>query len=121
MIFLEVRVSIINKSGFKNVKCIKILNKNNKYSYLGSLALLTLEKSIVEDDDIKLNESSFGIITHLKKPSFRMDGRYLIFNKNNVVLLSADLKPLGYRLKHPITKEMPLKTKSFLEQAKNLI
>ncbi len=116
MLFAESKLLVIDNCGAKSVKCIKVLGKKTS---LGSIILVTIKKRLLLNSNNIFNKKIyFGLVTHLKYPSYRLDGLYLSFKKNCLILLTNNFKVLGSRILKPLVKELSHKFKKLLVKAK---
>jgi len=96
MIQLNSVIPIIDNSGAKSVKCIKIL-KESSFAGLGDTILVALQK-VTPNKKVKKGEVSKSLIIGLKKEIKREDGRTLKFSENAAILLNKKDMPQGSRI-----------------------
>jgi large subunit ribosomal protein L14 len=119
MIFTESKLFVIDNCGAKVVKCIKILGKSGKRVTLGTVILVAIQNKLKTSKNIIFTKKVyFGLIIHLRYPTYRLDGVFICFKKNSLVLLASNLKLLGSRILKPLVKELNYKFKNLLVKAK---
>jgi large subunit ribosomal protein L14 len=118
MIFVESKLSVIDNSGVKFVKCIKVLGQIGNPVTLGSLVLVVLKQKGFSKTVVQLKKVILGLIVHLKAPTYRLDGSYLKFFKNALILMAPGYKPLSTRVLKPLVKELSSCFRSLLLKAK---
>ena len=104
MIKVQSILKIVDNSGGKKAKCLKILGKSSKSNAsLGDIIVVSIQslrpryKSQVR---VRVNKSEIyrGVVVHTRRFSKQMDGRSLYFNTNSLILLTTQNKPLGTRV-----------------------
>lgn len=109
MVFQGSILQVCDNSGVKFVKCLKILNNRPKASgKIGDIIIVNI-KSVKPFSKIKRKEIHKGIIVRLKFKVKRLDGSYINFTKNSVVLLNNKNYPIGTRVFGPVSKELRIK------------
>lgn len=109
MIYTGTLLHVSDNSGVKLVKCLKILGRKPKScGKIGDLIVISI-KRIKINSKIKKKEIYRGIIVRLKKKIKRIDGSYISFGKNSIVLLNNKGYPIGNRIFGPVSKELRLK------------
>lgn len=109
MIFAGSILQVCDNSGVKFVKCLRILNNYPRNpGKIGNIVIVTI-KSIKAFSKIKKKEIYKGIIVRLKFRIKRLDGSFIKFNKNSIVLLNNKLLPIGTRIFGPISREVRVK------------
>jgi ribosomal protein L14 len=66
-----------------------------------------------KDNWLKRKSKIQGVLVRLKKQSFRVDGSWVLFKKNNIVLLKKRLTPRGKELLGPVDSNV--KRKKFVQ------
>jgi len=104
-------LKVIDNSGAKYVRCLKVLNKK-KIGYLGDLiivSILSLRKGRGRKIRVKRKELCLGIISSVKRNLSRSDGRFIKSSINSVILLNRKNKPIGNRVFGLVFKELRFK------------
>lgn len=108
MLRSESIVNIIDNSGAKTGKCIKILTPVSSTGYkvaqVGDIIMVSLQK-VLPDKKIKKGGKYKALIVSTKAPVKRAIG-HIKFNKNAVILLNKNDEPFGTRLNSYIVKEI---------------
>ena len=102
MIYKNTQLKIADNTGPKKAKCINISKK--KIGYLADLLVIAIKKKFIKRKKIKKNILLSTLITSKKKQK-RLDGNFIMFNNNKIVLLDEKLNFLGTNLKSLICKE----------------
>ena len=106
-------LKVIDNSGAKYVRCLKVLNKK-KVGYLGDLiivSVLSLRKGRGRKIRVKRKELCLGLISSVKCQISRLSGQYIRSQINSVILLNRKGKPIGNRVFGLVFKELRLKKK----------
>lgn len=107
MIFVESILEVVDNSGGKQGKCIRILSpvtlRCKVPGVLGSFVLVSLRK-VLPLRKVKKGCIYKGLIVRTRKVVRRVIG-YLKFDSNAVVLLNKKNEPLGSRIKGVLGKE----------------
>jgi len=109
MLFQESILNIADNTGPKKAKCLKLINNhgNRKMCYLGEEIIVAIQKKRVKFKKKTLDKKIFnGLIITTKHKTKRLDGNFVKFSTNNVVLLNSDLQFLGTRVYGLISKEI---------------
>lgn len=106
-------LKVIDNSGAKYVRCIKVLKKK-KVGYLGDLiivSVLSLRRGRGRKIRVKRKELCLGLISSIKYNLGRVDGQFIKAQSNSVILLNRKKKPIGNRVFGLVFKELRLKKK----------
>ena len=106
-------LKVIDNSGAKYVRCLKVLNKK-KIGYLGDLiivSVLNLRRGRGRKIRVKRKDLCLGIISSIKYKHKRLGGQFIQSRINSVVLLNRQKKPIGNRVFGLVFKELRLKKK----------
>ena len=108
MIQQQTVLKVIDNSGAKIVKCIKILGGFKKrYARLGDLVVVSVQQ--LRNKSKKTSKVSKGeifraLIVRTKKKYSRKDGSLFFLQENAVVLINKQGNPIGTRILGPIPK-----------------
>lgn len=109
MIYVGSMLHVCDNSGVKLVKCLKILGRKPRSAgKIGDIIIVNIQK-IKLFSKIKKKEIYKAVIVRLKKKIKRIDGSYINFSKNSIVLLNNKGIPIGSRIFGPVSKELRLK------------
>ena len=106
MIQSHTMLEVADNSGARRVMCIKVLGgSKRRYATIGDVITVTVKEAIPRGK-VKKGEVLKAVIVRTKKGVRRSDGSSIRFDENAVVLLSAQLQPIGTRVFGPITREL---------------
>nr|YP_009485502.1 ribosomal protein L14 [Melosira undulata]AVR57566.1 ribosomal protein L14 [Melosira undulata] len=113
MIQKETLLKVIDNSGAKIVKCIKLPKKYTKKMNIGekvTVSIFKLKTSLTK----KLNKGDIfkAIIVRQKKNIYKKDGFFTLFQDNAILLLNNQYKNFGTRIIGPVH--------SYIRKTKNL-
>lgn len=123
MLNAESKIKVADNSGAKKVKIIKKLGSSSiKNIRLNDLVSVVVQVLLLQKQ-VQKKKIYFGLIISTRYKNLRVDGSFLKFDNNRVVLFSNMHKFLGTRLYGPITKELKfyLKYKTFRDKFQKLI
>ena len=104
-------IKVIDNSGAKYVRCLKVLKKK-KIGYLGDLiivSVLILRKGRGRKIRVKRKELCLGLISSTKYKLERVGGQFIKSQTNSVILLNRKKKLIGNRVFGLVFKELRLK------------
>lgn len=106
MIQSESRLSVADNSGAKEVLCIKVLGGTRKrYASVGDKIIVAV-KSALPSGEVKKGAVSKAVVVRTKKEIRRVDGSYIRFDDNAVVLLNQAEEIRGTRIFGPVAREL---------------
>lgn len=106
MIQQESRLSVADNSGAKEVMCIKVLGGTRKrYASVGDKIVVAI-KSALPSSEVKKGTVSKAVVVRTKKEIRRVDGSYIRFDDNAVVLLNQAEEIRGTRIFGPVAREL---------------
>lgn len=106
-------LKVIDNSGAKYVRCLKVLGKK-KTGHLGDLlvvSVLSLRRGRGRKIRVKRKEICLALLISTKFKSSRKSGVFVKPFSNSVMLLNRNMKPVGNRVFGLILKEIRLKKK----------
>lgn len=113
MIQMQSVLDVADNSGARRVMCIKVLGgTRRRYAGIGDVIKVSVKEAIPRGK-VKKGEVLNAVIVRTKKGVRRPDGSCIRFDENAVVLLNAQLQPIGTRVFGPITRE--LRGESFMK------
>lgn len=113
MIQMQTELEVADNSGARRVMCIKVLGgSKRRYAGVGDVVRVSV-KDAVPRGKVKKGEVCHAVVVRTKKGVRRQDGSVLRFDSNAVILLTAQLQPLGTRVFGPIPRE--LRTERFMK------
>lgn len=106
MIQMQSVLDVADNSGARRVMCIKVLGgTKRRYAGIGDVIKVSIKEAIPRGK-VKKGEVLNAVIVRTKKGVRRSDGSSIRFDENAVVLLNAQLQPIGTRVFGPITREL---------------
>ena len=106
MIQMRTMLDVADNSGARRVMCIKVLGgTRRRYANIGDVIKISVKEAIPRGK-VKKGEVLNAVIVRTKKGVRRPDGSCIRFDENAVVLLNAQLQPIGTRVFGPITREL---------------
>ncbi|HDS06711.1 MAG TPA: 50S ribosomal protein L14 [Bacteroides sp.] len=106
MIQQESRLSVADNSGAKEVLCIRVLGGTRKrYATIGDKIVVSV-KSAIPSGEVKKGTVSKAVVVRTKKEIRRVDGSYIRFDDNAVVLLNNLDEMRGTRIFGPVAREL---------------
>ena len=113
MIQVESVLDVADNSGAKRVACIKVLGgSKRRYAKIGDVIKVSVKEAIPRGR-VKKGEVMLALVVRTKKGVRRKDGSLIRFDSNAVVLLNAQMQPIGTRVFGPVTRE--LRTEKFMK------
>jgi large subunit ribosomal protein L14 len=113
MIQAQSMLEVADNTGAKTARCIKVLGgSRRRYASIGDVVVAAVQKAI-PGGTVKHGEVVRGVIVRTRRPVRREDGSYVRFDKNAIVLLSADNEPRGTRIFGAVARE--LRAKNFMK------
>lgn len=106
MIQTESVLQVADNSGARKVMCIKVLGgSKRRYASIGDVIKVSIKEAIPRGK-VKKGEVMNALVVRTRKPVRRADGSVIRFDSNAVVLLNAQLQPIGTRIFGPVTREL---------------
>lgn len=106
MVQLRSILEVADNSGAKRVQCIKVLGgSHKKYARLGDIIVVSVKEAL-PDSNIKKGTVTKAVVVRTKKEQRRLDGSYIRFDQNAVVIINAEGEPVGTRIFGPVAREL---------------
>ena len=106
MIQTQTILDVADNSGARRVMCIKVLGgSKRRYASIGDVIKVSV-KEAAPRGRVKKGEVFNAVIVRTCKGIRRPDGSLIRFDENAVVLLNAQMQPIGTRIFGPITREL---------------
>ena len=113
MVQQESRLLVADNSGAKEVLVIRVLGgTKRRYASIGDQVVVTV-KEATPSGNVKKGQVSRAVVVRTKKEVRRIDGSYIRFDNNAVVLLSDNGEMKGTRIFGPVARE--LREKQFMK------
>ena len=104
-------LKVVDNSGAKVVRCFRILGgTRRRYARIGDIVVASVRtaeprKTIKKKDKVKV------VVVRARAPMRRIDGSYIRFDDNAVVVVDVKKEPVATRIFGPLPRE--LKAKGF--------
>lgn len=106
MIQMQTRLTVADNTGAKEVMCIKVLGgSRRRVARLGDIVVCSV-KSVIAGSEIKKGQVVKGVVVRIKAPTRRVDGSYVRFDSNALVLIDNDKNPRGTRIFGAVAREL---------------
>lgn len=109
MIQQQTVLNVLDNSGAKKVKCIKILGGyKKKKSVIGDTIVVSvkeLRNKSKKTAKVKKGEVHRALIIKSRSKQFNKDGSFSFFNVNGACLITKQYKPIGSRILSPVPKK----------------
>jgi len=106
MISCGTNLTVIDNSGAKKVKCLKILEGSYKrYGFVGNLIVVSLQR-INPLKKLKKGEIYKAVIISIKKKRIRINGSFVSFDLNGIVIVNTKKLPIATRILGPVMAEL---------------
>lgn len=106
MVQQESRLDVADNSGAKEVLVIRVLGGTKKrYASIGDKVVVSV-KSALPSGEVKKGTVSKAVVVRTKKEIRRVDGSYIRFDDNAVVLLNNLDEMRGTRIFGPVAREL---------------
>ena len=113
MIQMQTRMTVADNTGAKVVQCVKVLGgSRRRYAGLGDIVVCSV-KTVIPGSEIKKGQVVKGVVVRVKSPTRRIDGSYVRFDSNALVLIDNDKNPRGTRIFGAVARE--LRDKNFMK------
>lgn len=112
MIIPQSKLKIVDNSGGKWAKCIKVKGKSAKsFANVGDIVVVSVQslrqrhKSQVR---LRINKSDvhLGVLVQTRRQHKQSDGRFVRWGSNSVVLIGPKNNILGTRISSPLPREL---------------
>lgn len=100
-------LNVADNTGAKKVQCIRVLGGYKKrYAGLGDIVTVVV-KSAEPHGTVKKSEVAHAVVVRTHKEHRRVDGSYIRFDDNAVVIIDKKSKePRGTRIFGPVAREL---------------
>lgn len=106
MIQMQTELNVADNSGARRVMCIKVLGgSKRRYAHVGDVIKVSVKEAIPRGK-VKKGEVLNAVVVRTKKGVRRSDGSLIRFDTNAVILLNAQLQPIGTRVFGPVPREL---------------
>ncbi|MBU0744785.1 MAG: 50S ribosomal protein L14 [Gammaproteobacteria bacterium] len=106
MIQTQTMLNVADNSGARRVMCIRVAGSTRRrYANIGDIIKVTV-KDAIPHGKVKKGEVLFALVVRTRDGVRRSDGSLIRFDGNAVVLLNAQMQPIGTRVFGPVTREL---------------
>jgi large subunit ribosomal protein L14 len=106
MIQTQSILDVADNSGARRVMCIKVLGgSHRRYASIGDIIKVSVKEAIPRGK-VKKGEVLNAVLVRTRKGIRRADGSAIRFDENAVVILNAQMQPIGTRIFGPVTREL---------------
>lgn len=106
MIQPESMLKVADNSGAKMIKCIRVLGgTRRRYAQIGDIIVATV-KQAEPRRPVKKHDVVKAVVVRQKKALRRLDGSYIRFDDNAVIILEAGKNPKAGRIFGPVAREL---------------
>ncbi len=106
MIQQETRVRVADNTGAREVLCIRVLGgSGRRYASVGDIIVGSV-KDALPGAAVKKGDVVKAVVVRTAKENRRLDGSYIKFDDNAVVLINEQRQPRGTRIFGPVAREL---------------
>ena len=105
MIQMQTMVNVADNTGAKTARCIMVLGSNRRYAGLGDIVVVAVQKSL-PNGAVGHKAVVKGVVVRTRQPSRRVDGSYVRFDTNAIVLVDNENNPRGTRIFGAVAREL---------------
>jgi large subunit ribosomal protein L14 len=106
-------LDVADNTGAKRASCIGVIGRHGKrFAEIGDIITANV-KEASPDGMVKEGEIVRAVVVRSVNPIRRLDGSYLRFDRNAIVIIDPQLNPRGTRIFGPVARE--LREKNFMK------
>ncbi|MEC8243805.1 MAG: 50S ribosomal protein L14 [Opitutales bacterium] len=120
MIQLLSRLEVADNTGAKKVRMIRRIGQNKKTASVGDIIVCHVKESSTEAS-VKKGTVVRAVVVRTKSALRRVDGSYLRFDENAVVIVNNDGTPKGTRIFGPVARELRQKYMKIISLAPEVL
>ena len=106
MIQQETYLDVADNTGAKLVKCIKVLGgSRRRYAGIGDVVVGSVRRAL-PGGDMKTGDVVKGVVVRTRRATRRLDGSYVRFDRNAIVIIDNDSNPKGTRIFGAVAREL---------------
>ena len=120
MIQLLSRLEVADNTGAKKVRMIRRIGQNKKTASVGDIIVCHVKESSTEAS-VKKGTVVRAVVVRTKSALRRVDGSYLRFDENAVVIVNNDGTPKGTRFFGPVARELRQKYMKIISLAPEVL
>ena len=113
MIRMRTILDVADNTGAKRASCIGVIGRHGKdFAQIGDIITANI-KEASPDGVVKEGDVVRAVIVRSVNPIRRLDGSYLRFDRNAMVIIDLQMNPKGTRIFGPVARE--LRDKNFMK------
>ncbi|MFC1624557.1 50S ribosomal protein L14 [Candidatus Omnitrophota bacterium] len=113
MITMRTILDVADNTGAKRASCIGVIGRQGRRdAEIGDIITANI-KEASPDGVVKQGEVVKAVIVRSMNPVRRLDGSYLRFDRNAMVIIDLQMNPRGTRIFGPVARE--LREKNFMK------
>ncbi len=120
MIQLLSRLEVADNTGAKKVRMIRRIGQNKKTASVGDIIVCHVKESTTEAS-VKKGTVVRAVVVRTRSALRRVDGSYLRFDENAVVIVNNDGTPKGTRIFGPVARELRQKYMKIISLAPEVL
>ena len=106
MIQQESRLNVADKTGAKELLCIRVMGgSTRRYARIGDVIVASV-KDATPGGVVKKGDVVKAVVVRTVKETRRKDGSYIKFDENAAVVINEDGNPKGTRIFGPVAREL---------------
>jgi len=106
MIQMRSILDVADNTGARRASCIGVLGRaNRRYADVGDIVTINIKESTPEAI-VKKGEVAKAVVVRTRNLVKRVDGSYLRFDRNAVVIIDTTKNPRGTRVFGPVAREL---------------
>ena len=120
MIYPQTILTVADNTGAKKVRMIRRIGQNKKTASVGDIIVCHVKESSTEAS-VKKGTVVRAVVVRTRSPLRRVDGSYLRFDENAVVIVNNDGTPKGTRIFGPVARELRQKYMKIISLAPEVL
>lgn len=106
MIQMQTMLDVADNTGARQAQCIKVPGSTgHKIARLGDVIVASVKKAL-PGADVKPGDIVKGVIVRSRQPVRRVDGSFIRFDRNAMVIIDDDGNPRGTRIFGAVAREL---------------
>jgi len=105
-------MDVADNTGAKRAAAIGVTGRNQKYAEIGDVIKAHI-KEAAPDGTVKKGDVVDAVVVRTRKQIRRIDGSYVRFDSNAIVIIDKENNPRGTRIFGPVARE--LREKKFMK------
>jgi len=89
-------INYADNSGVKSMQCVRVIGGSSKKTSTTGNLIKVVVKALRSKKKVSLKKIYYGIVVGVKKKKSRLDGSFIRFHENRVVILSDQKKIFRY-------------------------